>query len=56
MKKAMIVLGILYMPFYLVGVIIDWLARLQLSIGNLFLLNFRMSKDIFKSLFDGKNI
>lgn len=52
----MIVLGILYIPFYFIGVIIDWLARLQLAIGNLFLLNFRMSKDIFKSLFDGKNI
>lgn len=52
----MIVLGILYIPFYFVGATIDWLARLQLALGNLFLLNFRMSKDIFKSLFYGKNI
>lgn len=54
MKKRRIltfgIIGILYIPFYFLGTIIHFIARFLLAISNVLLLDFKMAKDIFKSL------
>lgn len=55
-KKAVLAIlwtitGIIYSPIFLLAWVIRIIARLLLAISYFGLLNFKMAKDVFKSLF-----
>lgn len=51
MTIATIVVGVIYTPAWLLAIVLRFIARFLLGISYAGLLKFRVSKDIFKSLF-----
>lgn len=51
-KVILVVLGIIYMPIYLIAWLLHIIARAQLAIAYFGLLEFYRGKSVFKSIFE----